>query len=591
MARLPTVESFGPRPAPRSQRGVAPVRAGIAESAEAQASRQAARDVAQTGQAVVDLATTIGASDERRRTRADAVDRARKSSAYNEGAATELRRVLTEGDLSKPETLDSYQDFLDRGMAEAVGGHQGSPESLTRLTVRLESMRSTFADRAGAISSQAQRDLMAVTHGEDLNKLRSTAHTSPGLLLQLFDTLDVQIDDMAPALTPQEEAAFRSGGREQLTEAAIGALIARDQIDAAERIMLDTPGIRAIMGREAQQRVFGRLRAARTERAKHRAPIVLSPGQAAFDPRSGRPIASLPASKENIFGSGVTGNVLGMMADMSPAFAKGQLSPEQERDFIIAVQHYRQPSQFQNPDTGVFETRRNEVPEFVADAFAARGLALPGVVEDEAPIETAEGGVLPPGPGGQTVFELAGAGLVTGPLPAAGEFFGRTPGLGGPAPEMTRARNFVPLLQRELVRVLQNNPRYAEGERKAIEAEINIAPRFFDDAAAFQQRLIGIDDALEIRLRNALKTGSSENVGRIERTHALNVANALEQFRKNLLPPKFEKEEDAIGFALASPPGTKFTVFDELQRAWIIKAIPADRFEEFRQEFEKKSKP
>jgi len=103
--------------------------------------------------------------------------------------------------------------------------------------------------------------------------------------------------------------------------------------------------------------------------------------------------------------------------------------------------------------------------------------------------------------------------------------------------------------------------------------------------------LIGIDDALEIRLRNALKTASSEKVGSQERTHAMNVANALQQFRSNLLPTKFEKEEDAVEFALSAPPGTKFTVFDEAQKAWIIKSIPADRFEEFREAFEKKSKP
>lgn len=40
MARLPTVESFGPRPALRSQRGVVAVRAGIAETAEARGFRQ-----------------------------------------------------------------------------------------------------------------------------------------------------------------------------------------------------------------------------------------------------------------------------------------------------------------------------------------------------------------------------------------------------------------------------------------------------------------------------------------------------------------------------------------------------------------------
>lgn len=43
MPVLPTVTSFGPRPAPRSQRGVVPVRAGIAESAEARGFRQTAQ--------------------------------------------------------------------------------------------------------------------------------------------------------------------------------------------------------------------------------------------------------------------------------------------------------------------------------------------------------------------------------------------------------------------------------------------------------------------------------------------------------------------------------------------------------------------
>ncbi|KKL71583.1 hypothetical protein LCGC14_2093470, partial [marine sediment metagenome] len=582
--------------------GVATVRAGIAESAEARAARlvggvesqgfrQQAQAARQVGDIAFDFANDIAAADERIRTRDDTVDRARKASAFNEAGSTELRRVQTEGDLSKPEILEGYSDFLDRQMAGLVESHQGSAESLARLTVRLEGMRSTFADRAAGMFVQGQRDLIASIHTEGLNTLRATAHTSPGLLPRLFDTLDARIDDMAPALTPQEESAFRNNGREQITEAAIGSFISRGQIDEAERILLDVPGVRAIMGQEAQRRVFNRLRAARMEQAKQRAPIILSPGQTAFDPRTGRPIATLPSSNENVFGSGVTGNVLGMMADMSPAFANGQLSPAQERDFIIAVQHYRQASQFQNPDTGLLETRRNEVPEFVTDAFAARGLSLPGFTEDVEPTEVAEGDMLPSGPGGQTVFELAGAGLVTGPIPAIGEAVGRTPGLGGPAPEMTRARNFVPLLQRDLVRVLQNNPRYAEGERKAIEAEINIAPRFFDDPAAFQQRLIGIDDALEIRLRNALKTASSEKVGSQERTHAMNVANALQQFRSNLLPTKFEKEEDAVEFALSAPPGTKFTVFDEAQKAWIIKSIPADRFEEFREAFEKKSKP
>jgi hypothetical protein len=153
------------------------------------------------------------------------------------------------------------------------------------------------------------------------------------------------------------------------------------------------------------------------------------------------------------------------------------------------------------------------------------------------------------------VWDLAS--LTTGPVPAIAETLGRTPLVGEivRSPQYTQARNFVPALQRDLVRVLQNNPRYAEGERKAIESEINISPSVFDTPGAFRDRLIGIDRALQIRERNAFETAQSARVGREERVQAMNVLNALQQFRQNLgVPPTIRGDEDFN----ALPSGTEF---------------------------------
>ena len=69
MPRLPTAENFGPRPTPRSQRGVIPVRAGIAESAEARGLRQAARSAGEISNIALGFAEKFAREDAEREAR------------------------------------------------------------------------------------------------------------------------------------------------------------------------------------------------------------------------------------------------------------------------------------------------------------------------------------------------------------------------------------------------------------------------------------------------------------------------------------------------------------------------------------------
>jgi hypothetical protein len=269
-------------------------------------------------------------------------------------------------------------------------------------------------------------------------------------------------------------------------------------------------------------------------------------------------------SEQRPFGSGATGGALEMITKLAPAYGAGTLTPDQERFFDAAVTHYTQPRQYQDPDTGLMTTRRPELPPFVQEAInRKRGTAPQPRPAPEASPQPTPGPQPSPRPQGErttkTVWELAS--LITGPVPAAAEGISRTPLVGDlvQAPQFTQSRNQVKQQQNDLVRVLMNNPRYAEGERKAIRDEINIDPRLWDNPTAYRDRLIGIDNALEIRERNAFNTANSARVGREERIQAMNILNALRAFRDNLgVPPRVANDADWE----ALQPGTEYIAPD-----------------------------
>lgn len=269
------------------------------------------------------------------------------------------------------------------------------------------------------------------------------------------------------------------------------------------------------------------------------------------------------------FGAGATGGAMQLMTELAPLYAEGRTTPEQDRNFDMAVAHYTQPRQYMDPDSGLAVTRKPELPQFVQEAVNRRRSAgqrpQPGPeVPPPSPSQPRPGNptpaAAPQGPlGGKTVWDLAK--LTTGPIPAAAEMLSRTPLVGDmvQAPEFTQARNYVPQLQRDLVRVLQSNPRFPEGERKAIERETSIEPRLFDNATAYRDRLIGMDDALAVRERNFYETANSPRVGRDERVHAMNVVNALRKFRESLgVPPRVRSDDDWA----ALPSGTEYIAPD-----------------------------
>jgi len=524
------------------------------------------------------------------RTREDAVKRVNAINTFGTEASTELERLQTEADLSDQGVVSQYQEFLKKKQDELIQQYGGSPDSQVRLYERLESDRSQLLGRAGTLSAKIGREKVTGYLGKTIPQLANSAAENPGSLADQFKVLDREINELAGALPPQDEEKWRSVGRQQIVTATVENMIARGSLKEA-RDLLDNGVGPDILGMDDVRKIKNRLIIAETEERKASqaaqkkvkdfiAIVGRDPTEAERLSLAGAPqregkqtlsdrvaeferVVKRPATEEEIaqmgsaavpgaFGSGIAGRSLEILTDDAPAFEAGLLDDAEERRFQAAVTQYTQPTTRPNPDTGLMETSRPELPPFVVKAYERRGMELPG---QRAP--SSAGVPEPTAPPDQTIWGLAGN--IAGPLPAAGELIGKTPVVGEffPNKEFTQARNYVPLVQRDLVRVLQNNPRYAEGERKAIEDEIKITPEVFDRPGAFQNRLIAIDQALEVREKNAFSTADpgKSTVGREERVQALNVLNAIVKFRQNLgVPPLVKNAEEAK----ALPSGTVF---------------------------------
>lgn len=594
MPKLPDITNMGGRPTPNP----ANITVGVPVD-------PSGRVISETGDDLTRMGLVYEEGQKKIQNAQEAVELARLIGTYNEGAVNEWTRLETEDDISSVNTSHNYGKYLGEQKNSLLSGWNGSLENRARLEERLTDLQFQHIGQASGRATAAQRKLVMDNVGSAANKLIVQAYEQPESLPALFNSINVMLDDFSGALKTDEVPSYQRTLRAQVVEAATVSMLARGDFEGAEAA-LEMPGIDEILGPDVQNRLRTNINTSKNklrdlqmqaiyevsaDRTKFRSiygreptNVELAQMQGIKQEQSGyqkgiekrdelrgilgreptedefTKYAGVETESGSNFGSGVKGAVLGTITDLAPAYGAELLTPEQERQFEMAVAEYTQPIQYQNPDTGLMETRHPQLPLFARNAIEKRTGQEPDQTEtpppDQPPTEQ-EGAQSDTQD--KTVWGLASK--TTGPVPAIIEGASRTPGVGQfvNAPQVTQARNYVPLVQRDLIRVLQNNPRYAEGERKAIESEINIKPELFDNPTAYRNRLIAVDDALSVRERNAFETANSKKVGREERIQAMNILNAIQKFRTNLgVPVRIESEEEWQSL----PSGTEYIAPD-----------------------------
>jgi len=266
------------------------------------------------------------------------------------------------------------------------------------------------------------------------------------------------------------------------------------------------------------------------------------------------------------FGTGRDAETLNMFARTAPLLAEGKLSPEQVYDLDTAVTNYTQKTsrieERTDPKLGtksyVTVVNENKLPPHVITAYQLVGRPIPYYTGDTptAPGKPGEKAPVPSGnisgtfgtvPAGipteskeaylslsvpkreRTLWNQRG--LVAGPVSAVAavplvRFFGQID------PKIDEARTFFNSARRSLIKALAANPRFPVSEMEAIEREIDIAPAFFDNPNSLGSRLIGIEDFLKQRLKDAQGDANNPEYPVASQQAALDEIKELKNFLK-----------------------------------------------------------
>jgi hypothetical protein len=241
-------------------------------------------------------------------------------------------------------------------------------------------------------------------------------------------------------------------------------------------------------------------------------------------------IARAKAKGSTPFGTGLKGSAYNQLINLSSGFGENKLTPQQEATFMSSLRILQEPEFFIDDLGFRRQVPLQALPNFVTDVLAKRGLSLPGsdsrtTGQPPAPGEAAGASSPAPGVLGATygvrdsnVFAKDGTDLTkltlweasdlgTGIISVPSAYIARFPLMGGLAIGEQQANAFLEAAVNRINRGLAETDRFSDSERQAIEAQLNISPSIFLNAAAFRQRLIGLD-----RLMLSIAAGEEKKV-------------------------------------------------------------------------------
>lgn len=267
------------------------------------------------------------------------------------------------------------------------------------------------------------------------------------------------------------------------------------------------------------------------------------------------------------FGDTLKGTMFSKAMDVSARISSGMATENDYATLDLIVSDIYKSTSKEDPTTGLMQRVEPVVPEFIKRAYKVSGRQIPIKMEDEGGQADAyagtQGGALP-NSSSDTVFNDARRGYLTGPGAALTTVGAGLPfGLGEAVlsmdpenPEIVQARDRLGFTARTLVRVLQSNPRFSEGERNAIAGDVQMLPEIFSNPERFALKLYAVDDGLERLMNEASKNLTSGTAK--ARKQALDDINELQSFRDQFGVPPLVSPQDYEAFNQDNPAGTLF---------------------------------
>ena len=311
------------------------------------------------------------------------------------------------------------------------------------------------------------------------------------------------------------------------------------------------------------------------------------------------------SAQKGYFGTGATGGALNLFYQKAADYAKGTLSPEEDRAFLTAVTEYTQRRIINLTDsvTGITTQQeiRNALPPYVVTALKIREKAdrgkpggttgastrppasapvVPPAGTPEAAVQTdvkprptapepisaepleARPAPVPPisppeptGEGPAPVSLWKERYKISGPVAASLGFVSGLPGLGDPMANITRARQQAQQQAERVVDALLKSAQGSVREQERLRPVVGIIPSATLDPDAYGTRLIALGSTIQDLIREYDEQGKdSSGLSAKDRGDARRRASDLRrQYNMLGLPPSVYSEEEFKKF----PPGTE----------------------------------
>ena len=178
------------------------------------------------------------------------------------------------------------------------------------------------------------------------------------------------------------------------------------------------------------------------------------------------------------------------LIENAPLYRAGKLNPEDKLKYEMLAQDEYNGSVTTAPDTdGNIVVVSTPLNQSIQAALDAQGFKIeePGRVTERQVMDYKA----PDIPETQTMFGMYKAAAGVGP--GVQTFAANVPFLGELVPgESQIAQTAIRSANRQLIRSMQNNPKFNEGERKAIEKDLELDPKAFTSSKAYFSRMVAV---------------------------------------------------------------------------------------------------
>lgn len=551
------------------------------------------------GQSLSELGNTLNQIEDRRRSRQDAIDRVRTLDAFNQYADQESVRISTEEDLTNTNTSKVYGKLLDDKVTELVNNFGGSEQAKAELHTQLLTSRSNYSQNMYKSVTSAQFKAMDTHISTIVKTAADRAGDAPDTIQEQFKMIDDEVNIMSSALTPEQEQAYREGGRQQVIMSAANSYLNIGDYASADKI-ISGPEVAGILSPDTMRSIKSQIivgqRQEQIAKDKFRTnlnAIELAVGRkltnvevqrlagiqdpartnpptaaetvAAFEKAVGRPATEqevqgifgiakkIGTDAESLYGSSLRGKALSRVNEGISYYASGMMPVDRQQQFEADLIEAYGPERIKDPYTGNITEVPRPVPEAVKQALIRVGKSnLLAGATDVVPGQMPQPGVETVDPGVGVSHLTTGQSSVwkdvqkiAGPQAIAEGALERTPFLGGmQQQDITMAQNRIAGIQRNVVTALQNNPKYAEGERTAIEQEVKLLSGVWSNPESARATLISVDENLQQRQDFAYKTMNDRTLPVDVRKQAANIFNMVQNVRSQFdMPPRIMDEK------------------------------------------------